>query len=157
MVVAQADLEANQEHLLELVAIAVDAVCEAPPSELPDAIVAVIRHLGDCVPAKWPEASVATIQGGFLFLRLMVPCLVAPAAFGIDVSFSRAAQRSAMLAGKVVQNIANHCLFGVKGAPLLFRGLRFCGAAVLWGCGCGADYAGCFGTAAVAGLIVGPV
>ncbi|KAJ3039290.1 Ras GTPase activating protein ira2 [Rhizophlyctis rosea] len=81
------------------------------PKPLRDACCLISRVVG----SKFPGARMTAV-GGFLFLRFFCPAIVAPEYHGlvkspIDIPQLR---RGLVLTTKVVQNLANNVLFGVK-------------------------------------------
>ncbi|RKO91665.1 hypothetical protein BDK51DRAFT_19343, partial [Blyttiomyces helicus] len=67
------------------------------------------------VGGKFPEARVTAV-GGFVFLRFFCPAIVAPESHNLVApsAQSKELRRGLVLITKVVQNLANNVLFGIK-------------------------------------------
>ncbi|TPX68256.1 hypothetical protein SpCBS45565_g03309 [Spizellomyces sp. 'palustris'] len=83
------------------------------PRPLREACAIVWRLVG----SRFPDARVTAV-GGFLFLRFFCPAIVSPETHGIVEAseLRRELRRGLVLITKVVQNLANNVLFGVKEA-----------------------------------------
>lgn len=71
------------------------------------------------VEPRFPEAKYTAV-GAFIFLRFFCPAIVAPDVEGlVSTAPSREMRRGLLLVAKVIQNLANNVLFGVK-EPYMF-------------------------------------
>ncbi|KAJ3221156.1 Ras GTPase activating protein ira2, partial [Clydaea vesicula] len=85
-------------------------------SKVPFKIREVCSYISYIVAQRFPDARVAAV-GGFIFLRFFCPALVAPETTGLIGSqyvVSKELRRGLILITKVIQNLANNVLFGIK-------------------------------------------
>jgi neurofibromin 1 len=55
------------------------------------------------------------VSTGYLFLRVIVPCMTSPDGFGLyHRPIDQSGRRNLLLVGKVLQNLANETFFGAK-------------------------------------------
>lgn len=83
---------------------------------VPIVIRQVCAHISYLVGLRFPEARVTAV-GGFVFLRFFCPAIVAPETFGIidkSLVVGKELRRGLVLITKVIQNLANNVLFGIK-------------------------------------------
>lgn len=84
---------------------------------LPQELRLLIRRIHDDVAEKFSDEAVFRAMGGFFFLRLICPALLAPQLHGLlDEPPHPMAQRQLILVTKVLQNLANDTLPGAKEA-----------------------------------------
>jgi len=84
-------------------------------SSVPSEIRLLLRHVQTEVAGKFSEQAAHKAMGGFLFLRLLCPSLMAPQVYGLLKEPPNAmAQRQLILIAKVMQNLANDTLPGKK-------------------------------------------
>ncbi|KAI8868758.1 hypothetical protein GQ42DRAFT_36496 [Ramicandelaber brevisporus] len=82
------------------------------PFQFREICVMLARVVGERFPS-----STATAVGGFIFLRFFNPAIVAPDTFGLTSTINnKELRRGLLLTTKVIQNLANDVLFGVKEA-----------------------------------------
>eukprot|EP01098_Paradermamoeba_levis_P016332 TRINITY_DN8772_c0_g1_i1.p1 TRINITY_DN8772_c0_g1~~TRINITY_DN8772_c0_g1_i1.p1 ORF type:complete len:281 (-),score=90.58 TRINITY_DN8772_c0_g1_i1:206-994(-) len=77
----------------------------------------IVAHLKKVVSAQFPQHKMApyTAIGGFIFLRLICPALIAPHNFGLlQAAPNKTCQRKLILISKLMQNLANGVHFGNK-------------------------------------------
>lgn len=68
---------------------------------------------------RFPEAKYTAV-GAFIFLRFFCPAIVAPDVEGlVSTAPTKEMRRGLLLIAKVIQNLANNVLFGVK-EPYMF-------------------------------------
>lgn len=84
---------------------------------IPTQIKQLMRHIDSEVGAKYDAQAQFRSMGGFLFLRMLCPALMAPQVYGLlDSPPHPVAQRQLILVAKVLQNLANDTLPGTKEA-----------------------------------------
>lgn len=73
----------------------------------------------NAVEPKFPDAKYTAV-GAFIFLRFFCPAIVAPDVEGlVSTPPTKEMRRGLLLIAKVIQNLANNVLFGVK-EPYMF-------------------------------------
>jgi len=106
-------LEANQKKLQTMCSKFLRRIfdnAEKAPLEFRQ----ICNALQKRVSVKFPESSQTSV-GGFLFLRVFCPAIVAPSGFGIvPTAPGGTAQRGLTLIAKTLQNVANNVTFGNK-------------------------------------------
>jgi len=84
-------------------------------SSVPSEVRLLLRHVQTEVASKFSEQAAHKAMGGFLFLRLLCPSLMAPQVYGLlKAPPNTMAQRQLILLAKVMQNLANDTLPGKK-------------------------------------------
>lgn len=74
----------------------------------------------NAVEPRFPEAKYTAV-GAFIFLRFFCPAIVAPDVEGlVSTAPTKEMRRGLLLIAKVIQNLANNVLFGVK-EPYMFQ------------------------------------
>ena len=113
----QALLEKRLNFLIELVEGLVASLIETS-STVPYGIRFICRSILRHSVKRFPDASDeerATLVGGFIYLRLMNPCVVDPHVAGLLTDPVPAnARRSLVMVAKIMQNLSNHVEFGEK-------------------------------------------
>jgi neurofibromin 1 len=68
----------------------------------------------NAVESRFPDAKYTAV-GAFIFLRFFCPAIVAPDVEGlVSTTPTKDMRRGLLLIAKVIQNLANNVLFGVK-------------------------------------------
>ncbi|KAJ3163262.1 Ras GTPase activating protein ira2 [Geranomyces michiganensis] len=111
------DAEANMRNLKVVSQGILDSVIGPGATRFPSFLRQACGIVWRLVGTRFPDARVTAV-GGFLFLRFICPAIVSPETHGIidagDVR--KELRRGLVLITKVVQNLANNVLFGVKEA-----------------------------------------
>lgn len=85
-------------------------------NELPAELGEILKCVHNMVEKRFPGEEYKAM-GGFLFLRFVCPALLAPLYFGVaDENPNPMAQRQLILVAKVLQNLTNDTLPGIKEA-----------------------------------------
>mmetsp|Transcript_23895 Transcript_23895/g.33503 ORF Transcript_23895/g.33503 Transcript_23895/m.33503 type:complete len:260 (-) Transcript_23895:90-869(-) len=112
-------LENNQKRLLEWCNKFLTRIFESV-EQAPLEFRQICNALQRRVCLKFPESSQLCV-GGFLFLRVFCPAIVAPSGFGVITTAPNAtAQRGLTLIAKILQNLANNVNFGSKESFLIW-------------------------------------
>lgn len=78
-----------------------------------------IDQIANAVEPRFPEAKYTAV-GAFVFLRFFCPAIVAPDVEGlVSTPPSKEMRRGLLLIAKIIQNMANNVMFGVK-EPYMF-------------------------------------
>eukprot|EP01113_Clastostelium_recurvatum_P032334 TRINITY_DN413_c1_g1_i6.p1 TRINITY_DN413_c1_g1~~TRINITY_DN413_c1_g1_i6.p1 ORF type:complete len:1287 (-),score=491.71 TRINITY_DN413_c1_g1_i6:955-4473(-) len=108
-----------QDHKLKLMyycKLFLDSIT-ATLNTMPFGIRWIAKQLVNHAREKFPEVTPGQIDilvGGFIFLRYLVPGIVTPEAHGLVTHVGTGARRNLVLIAKVLQNLANGCLFSKK-------------------------------------------
>lgn len=82
--------------------------------QVPVAFRRICHSITTAVATRFPEAKFTAV-GAFVFLRFFCPAIVAPDSEGlISTTPSKEMRRGLLLIAKIIQNLANNVLFGVK-------------------------------------------
>lgn len=91
----------------------------ASSTKIPPPFRKICHLIVSAVEPRFPEAKYTAV-GAFIFLRFFCPAIVAPDVEGlVSTAPSREMRRGLLLVAKVIQNLANNVLFGVK-EPYMF-------------------------------------
>eukprot|EP01087_Luapelamoeba_hula_P014658 TRINITY_DN4339_c0_g2_i1.p1 TRINITY_DN4339_c0_g2~~TRINITY_DN4339_c0_g2_i1.p1 ORF type:complete len:943 (-),score=160.44 TRINITY_DN4339_c0_g2_i1:50-2878(-) len=100
---------------LWLVAQKLFVALESSSNHVPTEVRQILRHVHDQVVQSFNEQAAHKAMGGFLFLRLLCPSLMAPQVYGLLPEPPHpTSQRQLILLAKVMQNLANDTLPGKK-------------------------------------------
>ncbi|KAI9096226.1 hypothetical protein DFS34DRAFT_159643 [Phlyctochytrium arcticum] len=107
--------ETNLRNLQIVSQGVLDSIVGPGASKVPIALREACLIVWRLVGSRFPDARVTAV-GGFLFLRFFCPAIVSPDSHGIVPAseLRRELRRGLVLITKVVQNLANNVLFGVK-------------------------------------------
>ncbi|KAK4190313.1 neurofibromin [Podospora australis] len=107
------ELQTNAEHLQIVAKVFIDNIC-ASSASIPPAFRKICSIISATVVERFPDAKYTAV-GAFIFLRFFCPAIVAPEVEGlVSKPPSKEMRRGLLLIAKVVQNLANNVLFGVK-------------------------------------------
>ncbi|KAJ3009749.1 Ras GTPase activating protein ira2, partial [Thoreauomyces humboldtii] len=114
------DADANMRNLRVVSQGILDSVIGPPGAgRLPPFLRDVCATIWRLVGTRFPDARITAV-GGFLFLRFICPAIVSPETHNLiptnDGELKKELRRGLVLITKVVQNLANNVLFGVKEA-----------------------------------------
>ncbi|PHH65384.1 hypothetical protein CDD81_2488 [Ophiocordyceps australis] len=113
--------EELQKNAVQLQAVAkafMDDIC-ASVSIVPASFRRICSIIMKVVACRFPNAKYTAV-GAFIFLRFICPAIVAPESEGLVVTApTKEMRRGLLLIAKVIQNLANNVLFGVK-EPYMF-------------------------------------
>ncbi|KNC98340.1 uncharacterized protein SPPG_06732, partial [Spizellomyces punctatus DAOM BR117] len=109
--------ETNLRNLKIVAQGILDSIVGPGPARFPRPLREACAIVWRLVGSRFPDARVTAV-GGFLFLRFFCPAIVSPETHGIVEAseLRRELRRGLVLITKVVQNLANNVLFGVKEA-----------------------------------------
>ena len=114
-------IEESQKNAMQLRIVAkvfIDDIC-ASASSIPPSFRKLCNIILDAVEPKFPDAKYTAV-GAFVFLRFFCPAIVAPDVEGlVSTAPTKEMRRGLLLIAKVIQNLANNVLFGVK-EPYMF-------------------------------------
>ncbi|KAK4662632.1 Ras GTPase activating protein ira2 [Podospora pseudopauciseta] len=117
------ELQTNAEHLQIVAKVFIDNICASTDS-MPATFRKICNIISTTVVQKFPDSKYTAV-GAFIFLRFFCPAIVAPEAEGlVSTPPSKEMRRGLLLIAKVVQNLANNVLFGVK-EPYMFPLIEF--------------------------------
>ncbi|KAF8524568.1 hypothetical protein BU17DRAFT_84597 [Hysterangium stoloniferum] len=102
----------NAHNLQQIAEAFLSAILGSLPA-LPPLIREVCRYIEEAISAVWPGARYEAIAA-FLFLRFVVPAIVAPENIDIEIPPEQQAvmRRGLLLVAKIIQNLANNVSFG---------------------------------------------
>lgn len=107
------DLEQNAVQLQRVTQIFIEDICKSA-SSVPATFRRICHTIATAVTPRFPQAKFTAV-GAFIFLRFFCPAIVAPDTEGLVASVpTKEMRRGLLLVAKVVQNLANNVLFGVK-------------------------------------------
>lgn len=106
------DIEENRKNLIWLTKKFLDAILSSADL-VPQNIRYVCSYLYWATSERYPESNLATVVGGFMFLRFFCPSIVSPTTSQTLV-LTKNFTRGLVLATKVIQNLGNNVLFGSK-------------------------------------------
>ncbi|KAG9257667.1 uncharacterized protein F5Z01DRAFT_646667 [Emericellopsis atlantica] len=113
--------EESKKNALQLRIVAkvfIDNIC-ASASSIPPSFRKICHIILNAVEPRFPDAKYTAI-GAFIFLRFFCPAIVAPDVEGLATKApTKEMRRGLLLIAKVIQNLANNVLFGVK-EPYMF-------------------------------------
>ncbi|KAF8592239.1 hypothetical protein K439DRAFT_1626245 [Ramaria rubella] len=115
--------EENAENLQMISKAFLDVISDSIPV-IPPLIREVCRYIENAVTAVWPESRYAAV-GAFIFLRFIVPAIVAPES--VDIEMPRTEPRAStmrrglLLVAKIIQNLANNILFGKEAHMMMLN------------------------------------
>ncbi|KAJ3188570.1 Ras GTPase activating protein ira2 [Gaertneriomyces sp. JEL0708] len=107
------DYDTNLKNLKLVSQRVLDCILLPGVAPIPTGIRHVCALIWRLVHHRFPDAKVVAV-GGFLFLRFFCPAIVSPETHGFVSTVSKDTRRGLVLITKVVQNLANNVLFGVK-------------------------------------------
>jgi hypothetical protein len=109
------DSEANVYQLI-LTCQKIFTAIKSSRESIPQEFIKIFQDTRDAIISKFDsESAVLKAVGGFLFLRFIGPAICAPHAYGLLPSPPNTiCQRQLVLIGKVIQNLANMTMPGVK-------------------------------------------
>jgi dsDNA-binding SOS-regulon protein len=82
---------------------------------IPVSVRRILRHVNEEIGARYGDLTQYRAIGGFYFLRLICPALMAPQVYGLlEEPPHPMAQRQLILIAKVIQNLANDTMPGAK-------------------------------------------
>ncbi|KAI9312884.1 hypothetical protein BX666DRAFT_2124450 [Dichotomocladium elegans] len=88
------------------------AICDSA-SKAPPMIRIICHIIAITVGERFPNAKYTAV-GAFIFLRFFCPVIVSPESLDSTITNDAQMYRGFLLAGKLVQNLANNVLFGAK-------------------------------------------
>ncbi|KAI9761574.1 MAG: 3-dehydroquinate dehydratase (3-dehydroquinase) [Chaenotheca gracillima] len=107
------ELQRNALNLRDTTQIVIDSIVGSS-DKTPPIFCKICHIIASAVTQRFPNAKFTAV-GSFIFLRFFCPAIVAPDSEGLVTSSpSKEMRRGLLLIGKVVQNLANNVLFGVK-------------------------------------------
>ncbi|KAJ1567993.1 Ras GTPase activating protein ira2, partial [Nowakowskiella sp. JEL0078] len=108
------DPEVNLQNL-QLVSVAFLNAIISNQKNIPPSISAVCAMISRVVGEKFPDATITGV-GGFIFLRFVCPAIISPESHELVMQpiSSKDLRRGLVLIAKVIQNLANNVLFGLK-------------------------------------------
>ncbi|KAK0555397.1 Ras GTPase activating protein ira2 [Tilletia horrida] len=108
----------NQIRLEEMAQAFIDQIRSSAP-RVPAVIRELCRHIKQIMDARFPNATYQG-RGGFIFLRIISPAIVAPQTIDVQIpGAGRDIRRGLLLISKIIQTLVTHSLFPPHKEPFM--------------------------------------
>ncbi|CAD6915554.1 unnamed protein product [Tilletia controversa] len=108
----------NQARLEEMAQAFIDQI-RASAHRVPAVLRELCRHIRHVMDARFPNSSYQG-RGGFIFLRVISPAIVAPQTIDVQIpGAGRDIRRGLLLISKIIQTLVTHSLFPTHKEPFM--------------------------------------